>query len=389
VPSLADIKSATLRLATNLRGWRTRRKLLVIESDDWGAIRMPNRRVWERLLAAGIRVDKSIYDSLDCLENYKDLEALMNVIDSHSDSGGRPATFTFNTVMGNPDFTAIHCDGFARFHHQHLFESYRHYHGEDLEPIWRKAIATNLIRPQLHAREHLNTPLWLRDLRAGHRETRLAFEENFYGLKTRTGSPLQKNYLAAYWPESWEQLREITEIARNGVKKFEDTFGYRPKSFIGCNYVWPEALEEELAQLGVKLLQTQRGRIQPDPQCNGATSIRRHYTGQMNQHGQHYSVRNVLFEPYLDKAADWADRALAEITQAFRLGRPAIICSHRINFVSGMDLANRDRSLRQLDRLLTAVRRRWPEVEFTTSDELSDKMTSGAAPLFVSLSSWP
>ena len=49
--SLARIKSATLRLATNLRGWKTRRKLLVIESDDWGAIRMPGRQAWERLLS--------------------------------------------------------------------------------------------------------------------------------------------------------------------------------------------------------------------------------------------------------------------------------------------------------------------------------------------------
>ena len=67
--SLADVKSATLRLATNLRGWKTRRKLLVIESDDWGAIRMPGPEAWARLLKAGIRVDRSRYDSLDCLEN--------------------------------------------------------------------------------------------------------------------------------------------------------------------------------------------------------------------------------------------------------------------------------------------------------------------------------
>jgi len=365
-----------LHLATNLRGWKTDRKLLVIESDDWGAIRMPSRQAWERLLAAGIRVDRSRYDNLDCLESGDDFQALMNVIAAHRDASGRPATFTFNTVMGNPDFEAIAHDSFERFHHQGMFDSYRHFHGENLEPMWREAIRRNLIRPQLHAREHLNAPLWMRDLQAGHHETRLAFDHRFYGLKTRTGSTRQKNYLAACWPDSPGHMQEIINTVEDGTEQFKTTFGYRSKTFIGCNYVWPDALEERLADQGVQLLQSQRSHFQPDPERNGATNIRRHYTGQKNRHGQRYSVRNVLFEPYLDENTDWTRKALAEISQAFRLKRPAIICSHRINYVSGMNLKHRDRSLRQLDSLLGQVRKRWTDVEFITSDELSDLLSA-------------
>ena len=369
---LAQFKNAVLGFGTNLRGWKTQRKLLVFESDDWGAIRMPGRQTWERLLAGGIPVDLSRYDSLDCLETRDDLQALLNVIDSHRDRQGRPATFTFNTVLGNPDFEAIEESCFENFRHQHLFDSYRHYHGEDLEPLWRHAMERKLIRPQLHAREHLNSPLWIRALKAGHPETRLAFAHRFYGLKTATGSPNQKNYLAACWPDSAGDLEAICSIALEGADLFERTFGYHSKTFIACNYVWPEALEKSLSTAGVAQLQTQRGHVQPDAQRGGCTRIRRHYTGQKNQYGQRYSVRNVLFEPYLDASADWTDRALADINQAFRLNRPAIVCSHRINYVGGMDLKHRDRSLRQLDRLLTQVRQRWPDVGFTTSDELSD-----------------
>ena len=373
--ALANFKSSVLRLATNLRGWSTHRKLLVIESDDWGAIRMPSRQAWERLLEAGIRVDRSLYDSLDCLESRDDLEALLNLLDSHRDARGRPASFTFNAVMGNPDFEAIQRDGFQRFHHQHLFDSYRHYQHIDLEPLWRSAISQGLIRPQFHAREHLNSPLWMHDLQAGNEEARLAFGERFYALKTQTGSPRQKNYLAAYWTDSPTHVQEITGIVEDGLSQFEKTFGYRSTTFIGCNYIWPEELERNLAGLGINLLQTQRGHVQPDPKRDGATRIRRHYTGQKNEHGQHYSVRNVLFEPYLDENTDWSAKALAEVKQAFRLNRPAIICSHRINYVSGMDIKHRDRNLRQLDQFLTRVRNRWPDVEFITSDELSDLMT--------------
>ena len=373
--AINDLKSRFLSTLTNLCGWKTRRRLLVIQSDDWGAIRMPSRKSWERLRASGIRVDRSRYDCLDCLECREDFHALMNVVDDHRDGNGRPAIFTFNTVMGNPDFEAIERGGFEEFHHQHVFASYRHYLGEDLEGDWGRAIRAGLIRPQFHAREHLNTPLWMRDLKAGHEDTHRAFEQRFYGLKTRTGSRHQRHYLAAYWPDSVDHQHAIAGIVEDGLAQFEKTFGFRSKTFAGCNYVWPRALEKDLVQHGVNLLQAQRGHIEPDPERGGAATIRRHYTGQKNQHGQRYSVRNVLFEPYLDWATDWADRAMSEVEQAFRLNRPAIICSHRINYVSGMDRRHRDRSLEQLSQLLTRLRRRWPEVEFVSTDELSDVMS--------------
>ena len=376
--SLGQLKSATLGLITNLRGWKTPRKLLVIESDDWGAIRMPGPEAYQQLLKAGIPVDRSRYDSLDCLENRNDFQALMSVIDDHRDVSGRPATFTFNTVMGNPDFEAIERDDFECFHHQHLFESYRHYHDEDLEDDWHEAIDAGFIRPQFHAREHLNSPLWLSDLQAEHREARLAFRYHFYGLKTQTGSRRQKNYLAAHWPDSFQHLDAVRQIADDGLAQFRETFGYHSTTFTACNYIWPEELEPFMADHGVKLLQTQRGHVQPDPQRGGAISVRRHYTGQMNRHGQRYGVRNVLFEPYLDRNTDWAARALSEISQSFRLNRPAIICSHRINYVGGMDMGHRNRSLKYLDRLLAGVRQRWPEVEFVTSETLQQLMESEA-----------
>lgn len=368
--SLASMKSGSLGLLTNLRGWRTKRKLLVIESDDWGAIRMPSRRTWENLLAAGISVDRSRYDSLDCLENHDDFQALMDVIAGHRDASGNPATFTLNTVMGNPDFRAIEQNGFQRFHHQHFFESYRQYHDEDLASDWRLAMEAGLIRPQFHAREHLNSPLWMSDLRAGHREARLAFDHNFFGLKTRTGSLNQNNYLAAHWPDSAEHAAEIERIVDDGLDQFNSTFGFPSTTFIACNYVWPDALEGHLAAHGVTMLQTQRAHVQPDPERSGATRIRRHYTGQKNRHRQRYAVRNVLFEPYLNADTDWAEQALGQVNQSFRLGRPAVVCSHRVNYVSSLDAAHRDRNLKYLDRFLGSVRRRWPQVEFVTSDEL-------------------
>ena len=371
---LAAVKSNLLATWTNLRGWHTSRKLVVIESDDWGAIRMPGRDAFENLLAAGIRVDRSRYDSLDCLEDAEDFQALMNVIERHRDSVGRPAVFTFNTVMGNPDFERIENDDFECFHHQHLFDSYRTYHDQDLEPLWREAIDLGWIRPQLHAREHLNSPLWMHDLQQGNEETQLGFSYRFYGLKTRTSSPVQKSYLAACWPDSISDLEYIIEITRDGLDCFEQTFGYPSRTFIACNYVWPAALEAPLAERGVEMLQGQRAQLRPDPEQGGRLQIRRHYTGQNGGQSLRYSVRNVLFEPYMDENTDWANRAINEVAQSFRFNKPAVISTHRINYVSGMSQSHRDGNLKQLDDFLSRLRQRWPDVEFITSDELCDLM---------------
>ena len=51
-----NIKSTLSNTFLNLPGWHTRRKLVVIESDDWGSIRMPSREVKQKLQQAEQRV---------------------------------------------------------------------------------------------------------------------------------------------------------------------------------------------------------------------------------------------------------------------------------------------------------------------------------------------
>jgi len=372
---LSTLKSELVQLYSNLRGWKTSRKLLVIESDDWGAIRMPSVAVYEALLSAGIRVDRSPYDKIDCLESREDFELLMEVLADHKDGVGENPVMTFNTVMGNPDFEKIKKDNFSVFHHEHFFDSYKKYRGDNLKTCWQSAIDLRLIFPQFHGREHLNSQLWLRDLRAGHPETTLAFEHGFYGLPTRTSSVFQSHYCAAFSAESSSQLESMKEILADGMDQFENTFGFPSRTFVACNYVLPEEIEEHMASLGVKAIQTQRGYMRPLPSRGGKRKKVFRHTGQKNRFGQHFTVRNVLFEPYIDANQDWAAIALNQIETAFRFNRPAIICSHRINYVGSNGKNTRDRALGQLSKLLAEITKRWPEVEFCSSDRLLDIMT--------------
>lgn len=360
----------------NIPGWRTKRKIVVFESDDWGATRMPNRKTYEQLLSKGIRVDRSQYDTLDALESQQDLELLFEVLAQHCDFNGNHPVFTTNMVMGNPDFSAIRAAGFECFFHQFFLESYRQYNGEDLTDLWQQAVVEKIVQPQFHAREHLNSFLWMKDLRNGHPQTRLAFDYRFYGLKTTTGSLYQKNYLAAYRSESREELQVAIDALQEGLDIFEKFFGFRSSTFIACNYVWPAEIESFLKNQGVLTLQGQIGQIMVQPQKAGKSKIKRHYTGQVNQHGQYYTVRNVLFEPFDRSVSNWLDHAMQKIATAFFWQKPAIISTHRVNYSGGMSTQHRDHSLKLLDQLLSAVETKFPDVEYMSSDSLARLMHS-------------
>lgn len=359
------------KTVANIPGKGIAEKIIVFESDDWGAIRMRDQGSFDNLKKAGIPVHQSHYDTLDSLENKADLTALFEVLSKYSNTAGNKPVFTCNTVMGNPDFEFIEKNRFEHYKFRDLFQSYCYYYGEELEPIWKDGINQKLIRPQFHAREHLNVPLWVKDLNAGHKKTRLAFKHHFYGLKTNTSSRYQHNYLAAYSAENTRELEAIKKITQEGLNLFEKYFGYRSESFIAANYVWPKELEPFLKENGVNYIQSQRGHIAPVID-KGGKKIYRHYFGQKNKAGQRYLLRNVLFEPYLNQDKDWIDSTLSEIQNAFFWKKPAIISTHRINYVSNMSVKHRDASLKKLNQLLSAIIKMWPDVQFMSSDQLGN-----------------
>ena len=77
-----NFKTFLAKNYVNYRGWSTKRKIVVIESDDWGSIRMPSKEVFNDLLAQGIPVDKSYFTKYDSLESREDLGQLFTLLQS-------------------------------------------------------------------------------------------------------------------------------------------------------------------------------------------------------------------------------------------------------------------------------------------------------------------
>ena len=135
-------------------------------------------------------------------------------------------------------------------------------------------------------------------------------------------------------------------------------------------YIWNERIEEQLAAHGVKYLQGIT--YQYMPVLNRKKLKKRiHFTGQKNRYGQIYLTRNAFFEPALDQKKS-IDETLKRIDLAFRWNKPAIIGSHRVNYIGYLNIKNRDENLVLLKELLSVIIKKWPDVEFMTSDELGN-----------------
>jgi hypothetical protein len=367
------LKKKLVQNLRNIPGWRTRRKIVVIESDDWGSIRMPSKEVYHALLKAGIPVDKCPYNKYDSLASEQDLVNLFEVLQSVKDQYGNPAVITANTIVANPDFEKIEASGFREYAYEPFTATLKRYpRHAGAFGLWKEGIASKVFYPQLHGREHLNIHLWMKVLQSGSKETKLAFDHRLFGISAAITTEKRGNFMPALDFDTETEKALKPAIIREAGALFEKIFAFPSRSFIAPSYTWSSDLESTLFHSGIRYLQGIP--YQKEPQIGQAGYKKKlHYLGQKNKYGQVYLVRNCFFEPSLDnnKEATVAE-CLSRIKTAFAWGKPAIIGSHRLNYIGFIDEHNRDSNLELFRSLLTAIVKKWPDVEFMTSDQLGD-----------------
>jgi len=362
----------------NIPGWRSRRHIVVFESDDWGSLRMPSQDVYHKLLDYGIRVDKCHYCMNDSLATEEDLARLFEVLCSVKDQKGKPAIMTANVVVANPDFERIRACNFEQYFYRTISEDIPNHFGcEHSLDLWREGNQKGFFVLQSHGREHLNVNRWMQYLRGNYPETRFAFSLGVYGISKTISSEKRKTFLAAFDFENQEEEAIVNGIASEGLDIFERLFGFRSKSFIAPNYTWGRSLEAALKQGSVSYIQ---GRMISKYVRSGnkQEKNRLRYIGRENYLGQIDLCRNSIFEPSSDRSKDWVDSCLSDMEIAFRWRHPAIISAHRVNFISSLNISNRDDNLKQFGRLLREIVKKWPDVEFMSSDQLGDLIIKGS-----------
>ena len=363
--SRQQIKSFLGSSFINRKGVCINEKLIIIESDDWGAIRTPSKDVLAYFDKKGDNLSKSIYKN-DCLESGDDLEKLFDVLKAYKGGDGKSAVITANTIMANPDFEKIRAGGYNQYHWQPFVATYKLYpkHQNNWE-ILQQGIKEDLFQPQFHGREHLNVKRWMKALESKEEAVLTSFDQ-----KTTYSGKGDYSFMEAYDWDTKEDLDEHKRIIAEGLNMFEEYFAFRSKSFIAPCYNWDSQLETFIADQGVNWIQGLRSQLQPTGVFNQYKSTR-HYFGETKQ-SLLFNVRNCFFEPSMLPHKDWVDSCLAQIQSAFLFSKPAVICSHRINYMSYIDERNGQRGLDDLNKLLKAITKKWPDAIFTTTDELSN-----------------
>lgn len=366
-----NFKQQFTRHFKNIPGWHTNRKIVVIESDDWGGIRMPSKVVYNQLFKEGYKPDTDPYLKYDSLASEQDLSGLFDVLSSVKDKNENPAIVTANCVMVNPDFKKIKESRFEKYFYESFIETLKRYPNQQHSfKLWQEGIERGIFHPQFHGREHLNVDQWMKGLKDGDKMLHKAFEHEMISISS-IPSKMRFGYMEALDFYDLNEKHNKESIIKDGLHLFEQIFGFKSSTFIANCYIWHKDFEKTLYECGVHFIQGIPVQLQPELSQN-SHSLKRtyHFTGQKNKFGQSYLVRNAHFEPTLFPDRDIVNECLSHIEIAFKWHKPAIISSHRLNYIGTIDAENASRNLKLFELLLNQIVKNWPDIEFMTSNQL-------------------
>ena len=351
----------------NAVGWRTKKKLLLIESDDWGTVRMDSRRAYESILSETGKAGY-FFDRYDALESSEDLEKLFEVLSSVKDKHGHSVIMSPISVVANPDFEAVETNGFTEYVYESVLDTYkRSAHTETAFNVAQEGIRSGVWFPQFHGREHINAKRWLRNLQKGDKLSQTAFK---YRSLHSDCMPSDTDYFKAFDIDAPDDLMWLKEVMEDGLSLFEKIWGYRALAFCApCGVIRTETINVAI-QNGIKLI---TGQFFSPIGLGNYNKINKKWGENSNDDCLFYR-RNCKFEPSRDHNVDWVDRCLSEINIAFRWGKPANIDSHRVNYIGSISPDNRDFTLKEMKRLLQEIVKHWPDVEFVNSEQLYEEM---------------
>jgi hypothetical protein len=360
----------------NIPGWRTNRKIVVIESDDWGMIRMASLDAYKRFIKAGYPVNKSIYNQFDALEQNDDLLALMDVLSSVKDKNGKFAKFTINNIVGNPEFDKIKQSNYIEYHYEPFIKTLgKNKNSDKVFNLYKDGIASGLFQIQFHGREHVHVNNWLYKLQNKDKQFLEAFKERMYSINNQRGNSCRFECLDAMAAYSENDFNYIKNSVSEGLSLFQRIWGFNSDSIIAPCYTWNSEMESHFMKNNIKVIQGARAQRQPLLNLE-KVKIKRHFFAKKNVYNMIYLMRNVTFEQAENSSLDIVSSAMNEIETAFFWGKPAVISSHRVNYIGSLKEKNRTDNLILLKKLLNFILKKYPNVEFMSTDELGRLITN-------------
>ena len=305
-----------------------RLRAVVLESDDWGLCAwVPDDRA-HRALAnqpafrteAGLRYGRSTLESAD------DVRQLAALLSEWRGGDGFPPVWQANTVVANPDYGRMPPPLFE-------FEELPLCPLPELPARWarpgmwdavRQAEADGVWWAELHGLHHLPETAWLSALRRGENDVRRAHEQ---------ASPIARAVEASGEYDASEPRELRARNVRTAYAAFRTLFGRAPTSFCPPDYRFDDWFEQEAASIGLTTWQGKAEQAgQPLP------PLRRRWLGLRFPHhvgNRFHMPPRIAFEPEGDahaKGPRGLDAAHRGARDAWSQGRPAVVCTHRMNY---------------------------------------------------------
>lgn len=322
--------------------WREpvlRRPVLVIESDDWGP---------------GPKADA------------QQLHRIAKVLSRYKDSDGHPPVMTLGIVLAVPDAERMRQEGCQRYHRVLL----SHPRYPAMRDVIQRGVASGVFSLQLHGMEHFWPPALMAtaSLDPGIRHWLTSDDSRTEGLP----SHLQSRWIdASSLPSSPIPESQIKAAVADEVEAFIAIVGYPPRVVVPPTFVWNPMVEKAWANAGVRVIVTPGQRYEARDHVSTLMAVGDPIlNGQTGAGGVTYVVRDDYFEPAL---GHMAEKGLAAMQIKSRMGRPTLLETHRFNFVGDPDVA--DAAINELGGLLAGALQRFPDVIFTSTEQLAHCMS--------------
>jgi hypothetical protein len=289
--------------------WR-RHRAVILGSDDWGmGAWAPDRVAYLRHLERGFMQNNW---SKGTLEGPEDMRRLFGLLSSFHGADGRVAFFQPNYVVALPDYEAISEDGFTRYYDMGLAGPLpSRWQRGDIIGAAREGMEMGVWYPQYHARAHHFSPKrWVRLLKEGNRDVIESFEDEMY-----------------VWEVTRERVKEYADMTpleqvqwvAKGIDYFQEAFGRRPQTVTNGD-VLPGVAEAWVAN-GLRVANIFRKvGFYHDPLT-----------------GLCYSSNNTYLDLMLierERRPGYLDRASEDAAAAWERNEPAVVVTHRTNYVS-------------------------------------------------------
>ncbi|MEO8209368.1 MAG: hypothetical protein ABI840_02315 [bacterium] len=324
-------------------------KFIIIESDDWGLERaISNDSInWMKMKFGEVNFSRW---SLDSLETSEDLGELYNLLERYKNKFEHPPVITANFITHNVDYSKKNKLNFIPLSRGFNKES------GDVRILYKKGIEDNYIFPQLHGYSHYN----LSELNKYFfdAEGKDAFENGFLVARSTV-----KGNLSFLHGEFSKKNSDFTKI-NEAKEEFKNFFGFYSKSIIPPTFIFDSEFIKIFKTINVSMVQSSN-------RLRNSEQKRYSFPYFQKRKGIYWSVRNARLDPHPDYNFNH-EQCIQSIDKAFENKSPAIIDFHRVNFAGRFVPAYRDRTMKELKRLLDNILRRWPEAKFIHTQKLND-----------------